>query len=32
MDGENTGKPYFLMDDLGIPWFLETPNYYPLEV
>ena len=25
MDGENNGKPYFLMDDLGIPLFLETP-------
>ena len=27
MDGENNGKPYFLMDDLGIPLFLETPIY-----
>ena len=26
MDGENNGSnPYFLMDDLGIPLFLETP-------
>ena len=25
MDGENNGKPYFLMDDLGIPLSLETP-------
>ena len=26
MDGENHGKPYFLMDDLGgNPLFLETP-------
>ena len=25
MDGENNGKPYFFMDDLGIPLFLETP-------
>ena len=26
MDGENNGKPYFLMDDLGEnPLFLETP-------
>ena len=26
MDGENNGKPYFLMDDLGgPPLFLETP-------
>ena len=24
MDGENNGKPYFLMDDLGVPLFLET--------
>ena len=26
-DGENNGKPYFLMDDLGAPLFLETPMY-----
>ena len=25
MDCENNGKPYFLMDDLGIPLFSETP-------
>ena len=25
MDGENNGKPYEQMDDLGIPFFLETP-------
>ena len=25
MDGENNGKPYFLIDDLGVPLFLETP-------
>ena len=25
MDGENNGKPYFLMDDLGVPLFWETP-------
>ena len=25
MDGENNGKPYEQMDDLGIPLFLETP-------
>ena len=25
MDGENNGKPYFLMDDLGVWVFLETP-------
>ena len=26
MDGENKWKkPYFLMDDLGVPLFLETP-------
>ena len=24
MDGENNGKPYFLMDDLGVPSFSET--------
>ena len=24
MDGENNGKPYFLMDDLEVPLFLET--------
>ena len=26
MDGENNGKPYFLMDDLGVPLFSETPK------
>ena len=26
MDGENNGKPYFQMDDLGVPLFLETPK------
>ena len=25
MDGENNGKPYVQMDDLGVPLFLETP-------
>ena len=34
MDGENIGKPYFLMDDFGgKPLFLETPNcqkFHPL--
>ncbi len=25
MDGENNGKPYYKMDDLGVPLFLETP-------
>ena len=25
MDGENNGNPYFLMDDLRVPLFLETP-------
>ena len=25
MDGENDGKPYDQMDDLGVPLFLETP-------
>ena len=28
MDGENHGKPYFLMDDLGVNLlFLETPKF-----
>ena len=27
MDGENNGKAYFLVDDLGVLWFLETPIY-----
>ena len=27
MDGENNGTPYFQMDDLGVPLFLETPIY-----
>ena len=28
MDGENNGsKPYVLMDDLGVPLFLEPPKY-----
>ena len=27
MDGENNGKPYEQMDDLGVPLFLETPTY-----
>ena len=26
MDGENKGKPYEQMDDLGVPLFLETPK------
>ena len=26
MDGENNGKPYEQMDDLGVPFFLETPK------
>lgn len=26
MEGlKNNGKPYFVMDDLGVPWFSETP-------
>ena len=29
MDGENNGKPYEQMDDLGVPLFLETPIYAP---
>ena len=28
MDGENNGKPYFCMDDLGVPLFLETPIFF----
>ena len=28
MDGENNGKPYERMDDLGVPLFLETPIEY----
>ena len=33
MDGENHGKPYFLMDDLGgfHPLFLETPIWKPMK-
>ena len=27
MDGENNGKPYEQMDDLGVPLFLETPLF-----
>ena len=27
IDGENKGKPYEQMDDLGVPLFLETPIY-----
>ena len=27
MNGENNGKPYEQMDDLGVPLFLETPIY-----
>ena len=27
MDGENNGKPYEQMDDLGVPLFLETPRW-----
>ena len=27
MDGENHGKPYPKMDDLGVPLFLETPIF-----
>ena len=26
MDGENNGKPYFLMDDLGYHYFRKHPN------
>ena len=30
MDGENNGKPYFLMDDLGgaVPLFSETSHIF----
>ena len=28
MDGENNGKPYEQMDDLGVPLFLETPIFW----
>ena len=28
MDGENNGNPYFLLDDLGVPLFLETPRCF----
>ena len=28
MDGENNGKPYEQMDDLGVPLFLETPRWW----
>ena len=28
MDGENNGKPYEQMDDLGVPLFLETTILY----
>ena len=31
MDGENNGKPYFLMDYLGVPLFLETPRWWQLK-
>ena len=27
MDGENNGRSYYLMDDLGVSLFLETPIY-----
>ena len=27
MDGENNGKPYGQIDDLGVPLFLETSIY-----
>ena len=28
MDGENNGKPYEQMDDLGVPLFSETSIYW----
>ena len=30
MDGENNGKPYDQMDDLGVPLFSETTICYPI--
>ena len=30
MDGENNGKPYEQMDDLGVPLFSETPTFKSL--
>ncbi len=30
MDGENNGKPYEQMDDLGVPLFLETPILFQI--
>ena len=30
MDGENNGKPYCLIDDLGVPAFKETPYIYDI--
>ncbi len=30
MDGENNGKPYEQMDDLGVPLFLETPILFKM--
>ena len=31
MDGENNGKPYFLMDDLWVfPLFLETNTHFEI--
>ena len=32
MDGENKGKPYEQMDDLGVALFLETPIYLHMHV
>ena len=31
MDGENNGKPYEQMDDLGVPLFFETPIYHHVD-
>ena len=28
-DGENNGKPYFLMDDLGVPLFFGNTHVDP---
>ena len=29
MEGENNGKPYEQIDNLGVPLFLETPIWFP---
>ena len=32
MDGENHGKPYEQMDDLGVPLFSETSSWTPMNL